>query len=159
MRSFVILLLVALFTPVHLLSQEVVASQGDFSSTPTGSLSWTLGEAVTETVSDGTVTLTQGFQQVLISDAALSELDGTSRVELFPNPFHTSLSLFNNDLEGDYSLRIVDNTGKEVYNTTLNLSMAVSEYLIDLSELASGTYHLQINSEGIKILYIRIVKY
>ena len=44
-------------------SPEVIASSGDHFSNATGSLSWTLGETMTETFSNGGHILTQGFQQ------------------------------------------------------------------------------------------------
>jgi hypothetical protein len=45
------------------LSQSVIASAGDYSSSSSASLSWTLGEICTETFSNGGYVLTQGFQQ------------------------------------------------------------------------------------------------
>ncbi|MBN1338670.1 MAG: hypothetical protein JXA03_05065 [Bacteroidales bacterium] len=44
-------------------SPYVVANAGNYSGNATASLSWTLGETITETFSDGTHVLTQGFQQ------------------------------------------------------------------------------------------------
>lgn len=45
------------------ISQSVIASAGDYSSSTSASLSWTLGEICTETFSNGGNVLTQGFQQ------------------------------------------------------------------------------------------------
>ena len=44
-------------------SPEVIASSGDYYKNENISLSWTLGEIATETYSNGSVILTQGFQQ------------------------------------------------------------------------------------------------
>jgi hypothetical protein len=44
-------------------AQQVIASAGGYSVGETVSLSWTLGEPVTETFSGGGIILTQGFQQ------------------------------------------------------------------------------------------------
>ncbi|OQX82230.1 MAG: hypothetical protein B6D64_00925 [Bacteroidetes bacterium 4484_276] len=44
-------------------SPEVIATSGGYFENAEISLSWTLGETVTETFSSGNVTLTQGFQQ------------------------------------------------------------------------------------------------
>ena len=45
------------------ISPDVVAAAGDYFSNGTISISWTLGEVATETIGNGTYTLTQGFQQ------------------------------------------------------------------------------------------------
>ncbi|MBN2174518.1 MAG: hypothetical protein JW731_10310, partial [Bacteroidales bacterium] len=47
-------------------SPEVIASAGDYFENSTGSLSWTLGEVMNETFSNGSNILTQGFQQPFI---------------------------------------------------------------------------------------------
>jgi hypothetical protein len=45
------------------LSPTVISSAGGYSTGTTVTLSWTLGELATETLSTGSITLTQGFQQ------------------------------------------------------------------------------------------------
>jgi hypothetical protein len=62
-------LLMSIFTIVsasvfsQALSPIVVSSAGDHSTTTSVSLNWTLGELATETFSNGSYTLTQGFHQ------------------------------------------------------------------------------------------------
>ncbi|MBN1339430.1 MAG: hypothetical protein JXA03_08905 [Bacteroidales bacterium] len=52
---------------------QVIASSGDYFGCASASLSWTLGEPVTETFSNGGILLTQGFQQpVAIPSAGIS---------------------------------------------------------------------------------------
>jgi hypothetical protein len=148
-----------LMAPVGLLAQEVIAGQGDFSSTPSGSLSWTFGEVVTETISTGSGTFTQGFQQVILSDATLTDLEGSSELEVYPNPFHTVISIVNRDLEGEYQVIILDNSGKVVYRSVLDTSDTADKSQLNLSHLASGIYHLQLTSENTSFLINRIVKY
>ena len=66
MKTLTLLLSVVLF-PLFLSAQsvspQVVASSGDYYQGANASLSWTLGEIATETYSNGSVILTQGFQQ------------------------------------------------------------------------------------------------
>ncbi len=61
------LLLIALCFPFFVnaqsVSPQVVASGGDYFEGSSVSLSWTLGEIATETLSNGNIILTQGFQQ------------------------------------------------------------------------------------------------
>lgn len=158
MKTFVLCCMV-LIAPVELLAQEVIAGQGDFSSTSAGSLSWTFGEVVTETISTGSGTFTQGFQQVILSDAALTDLQGPTVLEVYPNPFHTLISIVNSDLEGEYQVIVLDNSGKVVYLSGLDTSVTADKPQLDLSHLASGIYHLQLTSENTTFLINRIVKY
>jgi len=45
------------------IDRDVISSAGDHFQGPNSSLSWTLGEIATETLTDGNIILTQGFQQ------------------------------------------------------------------------------------------------
>jgi hypothetical protein len=148
-----------LFTPFQLLSQEVIGSQGDFSSTPSGSLSWTIGEVITTTVSNGSEILTQGFQQIILSDAGIWENFSTRNVGVYPNPFHSNLTIINNALEGEHQLMVIDNSGKIIYMSSLNFSSSITEHTVQLSQLASGIYQLSLISEGTNVHTTRIVKY
>ena len=73
------ILFVAFLLPAFLMAQsvspEVVSSAGDYYEGSNGSLSWTLGEIATETYSNGTNILTQGFQQPITVTLAGINLD------------------------------------------------------------------------------------
>ncbi len=60
------------------LSPEVISTSGDYFENTNASLSWTLGETVTETFANGNIFLTQGFQQpitgIVISGISLDLL-------------------------------------------------------------------------------------
>jgi len=159
MKPFVIGFLLVLFLPVRLLSQEVIGSQGAFSSNPTGSLSWTLGEFISETISSADGTLTQGFQQIILSGAALNEFAESPGAHIYPNPFHSNITIINPTIEGDFEFVMFDNTGKNIFRTTLEFTSAIEEYKIDLSHIASGAYHLQLHSADRSIVMDRILKY
>ncbi|MCD4697206.1 MAG: hypothetical protein K8S16_13295 [Bacteroidales bacterium] len=45
------------------ISSEVISASGDYFVNTNASLSWTLGEPITETFANGNIVLTQGFQQ------------------------------------------------------------------------------------------------
>jgi hypothetical protein len=64
-RLFILIPLIAWFLPVsaQTLSPEVISSAGGYFENTDASLSWTLGETVTETFTGTNVILTQGFQQ------------------------------------------------------------------------------------------------
>lgn len=68
------------------MAQEVIATSGMFGTHTTGSLSITIGEAITETELNSDGILTQGFQQNYESILALDENEIES-ILLYPNPF------------------------------------------------------------------------
>lgn len=158
MKSIVLGCLIML-APVHLFAQEVIGSQGDFSSASQGSLSWTVGEIVTETFTSINGTFTQGFQQLILSDASLSELAGSFQLEVYPNPFHTTISILGLGITGEYQVTVIDVSGKTIHRSVIDIPSATQLYQLDLSHLASGTYHLHLSSDQSTISINRIVKY
>ena len=58
-----LLLLGAIALSLNSLGQEVVSTQGDSYTNASGSIDFTIGEVVINTVTDGTNDLTQGFHQ------------------------------------------------------------------------------------------------
>ena len=71
----------------QLARHDVIATSGEFFSNSTYSLSWTLGECVTETFTATGNTLTQGFQQSKFVVTSINQLtiEGIS-VKAYPNP-------------------------------------------------------------------------
>ena len=177
MRKFIFLILLA---PISTFAQEmdqfVIASQGDFSESAEMSLSWTLGDLVTETAFIGEEALTQGFQQpflekpneyrpeLLIADESIlieeqrelsTQIAGSYEVNVFPNP---SDGLFNVEIlsEDDlYILEVQDASGKLVHQSQKSRSLNV----LDLSTYENGLYILRVsNAELTKSSIFRIVK-
>ena len=65
--------LTTFFLVFNSFGQEVVATDGDYSSVSSGSLSWTLGEIVVATTESPSGILTQGFQQDFENILAVAE--------------------------------------------------------------------------------------
>lgn len=154
-RYFFILLLY----PLNLLSQEIVTTSGLFDANSTGSLSWTLGEIMSETFTDGTSFLTQGFQQPYTENVGIFEQSNTPNIQLFPNPFHASFLIVSQNFEGRYLLKIADNSGKIVHYEHIEFDHDITEYPVTLLNLASGFYQLHMQEENEHVLNCRIVKY
>ena len=78
---------------------QVVAAAGDFFSTPTFSISFTLGETVTETFQNEMVTLTQGFQQPwdFGSYQWINVVQGWSGISGYIEPFNNDLGYLFED--------------------------------------------------------------
>ncbi len=75
----------------------------------------------------------------------------TATISVFPNPVVTkSLQLkFINQPEGDYSIRLINNMGQQVYAGTVELGKNDLIKNIQLAGIVSGTYLLRISTNGI----------
>jgi uncharacterized delta-60 repeat protein len=65
-------------------------------------------------------------------------------VTVYPNPVHSQLAIRGLDPGGRSSIFVKDASGKTVANATVN---GQSEYLMDVQQLAPGTYFLQVAGE------------
>lgn len=86
-------------------AQEVIASGGDYFETANGSISFTIGEVVIETIENGENCLTQGFQQSTLSifagiDENPVEEPKGKRMIVYPNPTNDYAKLRIPDYEG-----------------------------------------------------------
>lgn len=137
------------------ITPEVTATAGAHFAIPSIQISWTLGEPVTETVTGGSTTLTQGFQQSNISVVGISDYDFSYEVAVFPNP---TIDVVRVELSEDVtegSLSIIDPTGK----TILSRDITESDFILDFAPYAQGTYLLNLMNEAGTLLHtIRLQK-
>ena len=143
------------------ISPDVVASAGDYFTNGTISVSWTLGEVATETIGNGTYTLTQGFQQPnYLVDAVPKYLNPKFEVTLFPNPVMDMAKLTIKGNENfDLQVNLYDAIGRELF--TSKVTAGVSEKDIDMSSYRAGIYFVKIsqtNGEGLKTIQVAKVK-
>lgn len=124
------------------LERSVVASAG-FSS-PT--LSFTIGEPVTETAPVGSIVLTQGFQQpdTVLRVGIDAIADASMGVQLYPNPTSNTINLkFTNPIaDAAYAISVRNVLGQECLS--LAKLFAPSSASIDLRSLAAGLYYLSL---------------
>ena len=133
------------------IERDVIASAGGYFENDEISISWTLGEVITETVStsDNRIILTQGFQQpdnVAKLKAPTDEVklpDMTSiSMSLFPNPTtdNVYLTIKSEEIER-VTLDLVDMNGRILYSEQLDLTNnRISNYTLDISRLPAATY-------------------
>jgi len=134
--------------------QEVISSGGNYDETSSGSLSWTIGETTTETVSDGTNTLTQGFQQsnLTVSEIKNSNLENVN-IKLYPNPT-TDLVILETNKITDLDFKIYSTNGKLLKTEKINNT----ETQIFFTEYSSGIYFLTISNTKKQIKTFQIIK-
>lgn len=137
-------------------SPQVVASSGDFNSGISASLSWTLGEIVTETVSTGTNFLTQGFQQPIFANTLNLGSVKKNIFSVFPNPFTDQLFFRSNVSTESYSITITDFLGKEIF---ARRSLSFEFLDIPLSNLSAGVYNVFINTDTNSRFVFKMIKH
>ncbi|HNS17389.1 MAG TPA: T9SS type A sorting domain-containing protein [Bacteroidales bacterium] len=135
----------ACFSQAQSLIPEVIASAGDIFTSKNGSLSWTLGEAVTETISSENSLLTQGFQQSFLQILKVdSPEDPDVGVTVYPNPVKDLLTVEITSLEKEpqIQLELFDFVGQRIYDQTIR-SQTHKEQL-DVSPFSSSLFVLRV---------------
>jgi hypothetical protein len=140
-----------------LIAQEVISSSGTHSAGSGIALSWTIGEPVIGTVSNGSYTLTQGFHQSRLTSTSVDDLvtPGLS-LTVYPNPFDDVLNVKVD--EGDFSklkFTLFTLEGKQLIVKKPESDLT----RFDMQTYASGNYLLRINKKsGEPVKTFKIVK-
>ena len=88
-------------------AQQVVTSAGDFHENAEGSISYTIGEPVTETITSTNAVLTQGFQQGNLKITVIQDITEPGfQITVFPNPA-TEFVIIQTETEHDLSMKCV----------------------------------------------------
>jgi len=138
-------------------AQEVVSSAGNKNSAGGYQISWTLGETVIETYSNGNNILTQGFHQTNLNVTAINELKYPGiKIKVYPNPTNHILNIQSEgktDLKLQLALFDVNGKillAKRIINNPEEVSM---------EKYATGNYSLKITTtEGIPLRRFKIIK-
>ena len=156
MKHYLFILLMLLYS-TSLQAQEVVTTAGSYGETTSGSLSWTIGEPVIETLTDGTNTLTQGFQQSKLTVTAINDLKVPGiELSVYPNPTNSFLSIdVKTDKQRDLLLSLFDLNGKLI----LQKKMAGNKQTIRMQNYKPATYILKVTEGNKEINTYQIVKH
>jgi len=138
------------------LERQVTASAGDYRQAPGfGSLHWTLGEPVTETLTSGSARLSQGFHQLYILTVDVDEPEeGAFSFKVFPNPATTSVNI-QTDHSQPLHWQLTDVSGKLLQAKYLP---AFELQTIDLQSLPTGIYLLRATDASQRGRTFKIVK-
>lgn len=130
------------------LEPTVIASDGEFYTSSQGSISWTLGEVITETVTSSANILTQGFQQPKkLNVSVLNIMPTGAWVFVYPNPTRGNLYVDLSKLQlGDYQIELVDALGQRVHKGIAGAT--AQPYLLSVADLATGIYLLNVTSDN-----------
>lgn len=155
MKKFILILGLSVVSSINA-QQNTVASGGDANGSG-GSVSYSLGQIDYQTNSGSNGIVTQGNQQPYeIYLAELNELYSTIAIDVFPNP---TTSIINIVVDAELSnsvwtYELVDLNGKLISTSPLKSK----ETQIDLHQLATNQYFLNILIEGSKAKTYKIVR-
>jgi len=137
------------------INRQVIASAGGYDTSSIGSLSWTLGETIVETVENSSINfiLTQGFQQPdefhIDTIDAVHEIGSNIFISLYPNPVAQILNLtIRHGSVMKMQIQLLDMLGRMIHYDEMNGTEANSNYQIDVNALAVGMYALKMYTEG-----------
>jgi hypothetical protein len=144
-----ITLISSTFSFAQSITPDVTASAGAHFAITSVQMSWTLGETITETLSDGSTQLTQGFQQSNIQLVGISDFDFTYSVTAFPNPTIDVVRIQLSENSVDGRLNIIGPAGKIV----LEREITESDFLLDFASYSQGTYFLNLMNQNGTVLH------
>lgn len=140
-------------------SQSLTLSGGESESSSGGSISSSIGLSPATVVGNGSYTVSSGSQQPYEISMHLSVVDIKNKnidVKIYPNPFSENVSVkFPQDYKKEkYDYRIFDLNGRLITKGELK---EISNVL-NLQNLSTGNYMLEINHFGKTINTYKIIK-
>jgi len=118
------------------IDRQVIAAAGDHLEAASTSITWTLGELVTESFTSGNLFLSQGFQQGNMEVTSIRGIQADFELKAYPNPVMDILIVETEKLDLKY--RLIDMDGKVLKIGTINSS----SYELDFTGFPSGMYFL-----------------
>lgn len=137
----------------------VMSNQGGYSSLSGGSISWSVGEPVSESYTAPNNITTMGFHQPELAILTLvAEQGANQNILVFPNPVKDVLNVnFTGLNSGNYKVELVDDLGKLIYKEETEINSTNQTYKLKVNEVAAGNYFLRVEGKEFNKA-IKIVK-
>ncbi len=164
MKRVFLLIIASMFLAVCGFSQianepSVIASGGGQGKTETISISWTLGELATTTLTGGDIILTQGFQQPFDFGTGISTKEMNWEITAYPNPVKDDISIkFEIDRPREFLIEIQDVTGRVISLEQHKEIFPGDVVQLNTSSFTYGVYFLKVftsDKEQSQVLSIR----
>ncbi len=145
-RNVIIIACLYMANGWQIAAQSLIATGGGYYETTNLSVSWSMGEPITESFFNNGIILTQGFQQSKLEPVSIppDKIFSETEVQVFPIPTPAKVMVRiikeSASLEGEALLTLFDMLGNRLFTETL----AGSEKELDLSGLPGSTYFLRI---------------
>jgi hypothetical protein len=157
MKQMMTVLFSLLFFEVSLSAQVaqerwVIATSGGQSSSGSLSLSWTLGEPMTETYNASGLTVSQGFQQGALNTTGTHDASLFYEVTVFPNPTSQTLYVTAPDADSPLLAELVGLNGTVLWSQ--QLAHPIEKSPIPVAMLPEATYFLVLrNDDGMSTTF------
>lgn len=142
---------------------QLIGSLGGSYTDATMNVNYSAGEAITQTISNGSIVLTQGFHQPDYAVNGLQDVVLNEGVKLFPNPATSDLniSFLSAKLQNEVKrVSIIDLRGEVVYSGESDeLFTGEATLTLDVNALTRGSYILQIEGENSLLSRVKFVKF
>ena len=138
------------------LDHFVIGTDGGYAGNNQFSLSYTIGEIVTELGNDtvNNIDLTQGFQQAYISIVSTENHIADIDISVFPNPAVNYLNVNISDLSKVKSYAMYDMSGKLL----LQQEIISNQFEVSFSNFSSGNYLLIFKNDQQKLKTLKVQK-
>jgi hypothetical protein len=136
------LLLFHLIAPLILFPQAVVSTSGSFFAGQHGSVSFTVGETITGSVTNGSGFVFQGYQQPWVNITGVEELSKTRSFSIFPNPASEAFQLSGTLPDNTALITISDTKGRVLLTKSV-----CPDQSIEVSFLPNGFYLVIIETD------------
>ena len=138
------------------LDHFVIGTDGGYAGNNQFSLSYTIGEIVTELGNDpvNNIDLTQGFQQAYISIVSTENHIADIEISVFPNPAVNYLNVNISDLSKVKSYAMYDMSGKLL----LQQEIISNQFEVSFSNFSSGNYLLIFKNDQQKLKTLKVQK-
>ena len=147
------LVLFSLLTTLAISAQEVISAQGDSYTNANGSIDFTIGEVITNTGSNASGTITQGFHQTSWSVVSVEKHAPDYEATVYPNPTEDILNIRANAFVG-VIYTLYDAQGKLILQGKLSAELTS----LEVNQLAAGSYSLTLNNATQYLKTFKLIK-
>ena len=152
---FISFMLFAVIGHSQTIKSYLISSGGRSSTQAQGGMHASAGEPMNTEISNGEITIAQGFLQVTLIENLLPAEDiNREKMNVYPNPTNAQLTLTLSELNGDYKYHLVDIVGKVIKGGEIQSE----NQNIDLQNILAGTYILNVTKNEELIQSLKIVK-
>jgi hypothetical protein len=139
-----------------LFAQNVVTTAGSSFSSTTGSISFTIGESIAQTMTSGDKVITMGFQQPNITVSIINEQKYLGYdISAYPNPVSDELKLkLSRDGLKNLEYFLTDMNGKTILHGKVNGTLTT----IYFNQLPSGFYILKVIDNNREVKTFKVIK-
>ncbi len=148
-------LLLMLFLAGATTAQKVVSANGGTATAAGTEVSWTIGEPVIATVTDGTTTLTQGFHQTKLTVTAVDDIQIAGlEIKVYPNPTSDYVTVHFSKVVEKPTYLLFDLSGRLIQQKNIEST----DEKIDMTAYSGGSYILKLNSGQQPLQTFKIIK-